>query len=1157
MKRWIAILCSLALVFSSPVSTYAAEGAMAAENSVYSTQGNEADEVEIVLSDTGISSDGNDVGSDSGEAVYTSNDIVYYEDRDTYDSGNTYGEGDDDDKHTEAEAVAHTVVNITEAGTYRISGTLSAGQIKVDLGEDACTDETARVILILDNVDLTCTVAPAIVFYNVYECDGDWSTETASQNVDTTDAGANIIIADDSENNITGSHVAKIYKDTTAQKKLWKQDGAVYSYMSMNIDGESTGNGKLNVIADNEGVDTELHLTINGGNLNIFSQDDGINTNEDGVSVTTINGGNIHIVGGLGEEGDGVDSNGWLVINGGTVVATANPAADSGLDSDCGSYVNGGTVVAFGSTMDWAETESEQPTMNLQFSNMRSQGESVVVTDLQESVVFAYAPSQDEVMEGNNRTYQGAILSCGNFEVGQSYKVYMGGNITGTEENGVYDVTTITAYSEGTQQTYSSNTEGEFYLSDTVNAFAGVVNIDGSESGSGGGTPPAKPGTDEGETGETPPAKPGTDEGGNGETPPAKPGTDDGGDGETPPAKPGTGDGGDGETPPAMPGTGDGEDGGTPPIEEGTEDGGDGVAKEGLWAELIPDQIYTGAAIKVQPIVYDGETKLTLNKDYTLKYKNNKKVGVATVVISGKGNYKGKYELNFNIVQKDITAEGEELYGILSNNKTVWVKPTVTVEMNGTVKKLAASQYKMEYNYTKGESFNEEKDYSVTVTGTGCFTGTITYPIKFVQNKNSLMKNAKISLEYKSAECTGAEIKPNVVVTLGGQEISSDCYTVTYTNNVNIGKAVATVKGDNKTIFGSKSVTFSITGRVLKNAVVVSELAAAVDYTGEAIEPSFVLTDVNGYVLEKNSDYTAVYTKNINPGTATITIKGTGKYQGVMSVKFKINKVTLTDANVSVEPSVEYTKTGAKADVVVTVNGKTLVNGVDYTLKYKNNKKIGNATVVVTGKGGYTGKTSELPYAVTMNDFDDVIVNATAIVDGVALKKVKVVVTDNDKKLTKKEYAVSYEINGETKVATDTVKAGDVVTVIVTANEGTNYVAGSVSKTDFGVGSATIAKAKVKIAQQEYTGDEIELEAKDFTTIKVGKENLVLGEDFKIISYSNNVNKSSKATVTIEGIGTYCGTKTIKFKIGQRDFASNWNPKNALTAIQAFWEEVF
>ena len=398
-------------------------------------------ETVITLSDSGITVEGDE------EAVYTSNDIIYYEDRDTYDSGNPYGEGTDADKHTADEAAAHTVVNITAPGAYRVTGKLSAGQIRVDLGDDAYEDPEATVELILDNADITCTVAPAILFLNTYECDGSWSTDTAVSDVDTSAAGANLIL--EGENAVSGSYVARIYKDKDGEKKLWKQDGAVYSYMSMNI----YGPGALDVTADNEGLNSELHLTINGGDIAIRSANDGINTNEDGVSVTTINGGTLHIIAGLGEEGDGIDSNGYLVINGGTVVASANPASDAGLDSELGSYVNGGTVVALGSTMDWAESDSDQVTMNLQFAQMQSSGSAIVVTKEDGTVVFAYDPSEDEVLGENVRQYMGAVISCPGFALEETYNVYLDGTLTGEEVGGVY--TGVTAYEGGTQMQYT------------------------------------------------------------------------------------------------------------------------------------------------------------------------------------------------------------------------------------------------------------------------------------------------------------------------------------------------------------------------------------------------------------------------------------------------------------------------------------------------------------------------------------------------------------------------------------------------------------------------------------------------------------------------------------------------------------------------------
>lgn len=412
-------------------------------------------ETHISLSDDGILVD----GSPETDTVFTSRDIIYYEDRDTYDSGNPYGQGTAEDKHTAEEAAAHTVVNITAPGTYRVSGTLSAGQLRIDLGEDACDDESAVVELILDNADITCTVAPAILFLNVYECDSDWSTDTASSSVDTAAAGANLVL--EGQNTVSGSYVARIYKDKAGEKKLWKQDGALYSYMSMNV----FGPGSLDLTAENEGLDTELHLTINGGSINIRSMDDGINTNEDSVSVTAINGGIVHIIAGLGSEGDGIDSNGYLVINGGIVVSSANPASDSGLDADLGSYINGGLVIALGSTMDWAESDSDQVTMNLQFSSYQDSSDSIVVAYSDGTVAFAYDPTQDEILAANVRRYQGAVISSPNFRVGQNYEVYIGSTVSGTESGGMYNVLTVTGFTGGTQMLYTGTDVGMGHFS--------------------------------------------------------------------------------------------------------------------------------------------------------------------------------------------------------------------------------------------------------------------------------------------------------------------------------------------------------------------------------------------------------------------------------------------------------------------------------------------------------------------------------------------------------------------------------------------------------------------------------------------------------------------------------------------------------------------
>lgn len=369
--------------------------------------------------------------------------------------------------HSEEEAWTNPVLHITQPGTYELSGTWQ-GQIWIDLGDqdDTFTDENAKVTLILNGVDVTCTVAPALVFYSVYEADNEWEDrEEYGPEVDISNAGAHIVIADDSENNFTGTNVYRMlkakYKDDESteavktQKKMRKTDGAFYSYQSLLIEGGEKGNGILNIFAGFEGLDTELHLTLNSGKVNIQSQDDGVNVNEDKVSVLTINGGELHIVSGLGAEGDGVDSNGYLVVNGGVVISMAKPQSDSGLDSDMGSFVNGGYVVATGSTMDWAESDSKQVTMNLQFANDQSSDEAIVVTNLEGKVIFAYDPDKDETTGTNVRGFRGAVISSPEFKIGETYYVYIGGDVEGTETDGLYDITTVSGFSGAVRQQYT------------------------------------------------------------------------------------------------------------------------------------------------------------------------------------------------------------------------------------------------------------------------------------------------------------------------------------------------------------------------------------------------------------------------------------------------------------------------------------------------------------------------------------------------------------------------------------------------------------------------------------------------------------------------------------------------------------------------------
>ena len=402
MKKWISLALVLALLLTGcnaflPQEDEQNSDLLAMEATFDDTQ-ETYEGVKIHLSDDGITVDNAAISADTTAAVYVANDIVYYESGKDF----TYGEGEEKDAHTQEEADAHTVVHIAKAGQYVLSGKLTKGQIAVDLGEDAEEDPNAVVTLVLNGVDITCEVAPAVIFYNVYEC-GSKEESAATKDVDLTAAGARVILANNSENKVNGSYVARIYKPGTVEltedgtevadaKKLHKYDAAFYSKMSMRIQGgnKGNGNGKLIIKAENEGLDSELHLTIDGGIIDIESGNDGINTNEDNISVTTINGGRLSIlVNGSTGEGDGIDSNGWLVINGGTVLAQAcGFSADAGIDSDKGIHINGGTVFASGNMLDRIESGGQTYAT---YSGNRANGEhTLYLKDKDGNVVMTH-----------------------------------------------------------------------------------------------------------------------------------------------------------------------------------------------------------------------------------------------------------------------------------------------------------------------------------------------------------------------------------------------------------------------------------------------------------------------------------------------------------------------------------------------------------------------------------------------------------------------------------------------------------------------------------------------------------------------------------------------------------------------------------------------
>jgi len=92
----------------------------------------------------------------------------------------------------------------------------------------------------------------------------------------------------------------------------------------------------------------------------------------------------------------------------------------------------------------------------------------------------------------------------------------------------------------------------------------------------------------------------------------------------------------------------------------------------------IANQNYTGKAIKPNPTIKNGKVVLKNGTDYTVGYKNNTKLGTATVTIKGKGNYTGTITKTFKIVIGKVA-------GVAAKTQTTssitlkWNKPSGSV----------------------------------------------------------------------------------------------------------------------------------------------------------------------------------------------------------------------------------------------------------------------------------------------------------------------------------------------------------------------------------------------------------------------------------------------------------------------------------------------
>ena len=441
----------------------------------------------------------------------------------TYDLDDFIEDGND----VEIDVFETTVININGLGDYEISGTLTKGMIAVNTN-----NLKGDINLILNNVNLD-TDSKKIPAIYVYNKDITYSkcnvTIVAKEGTSNYIEGGKLkkvsLIASSELENYASKYtkdVATWYNEYTNYYGIYSQeeienilfatvtadnedlaDGDPYYYykasgaISSDIDLNFNGAGYLEIISKNkEGVETKGHLSFVGGTGDyvIKAQDDCLNTTTSDSENSNAHNNLIIDVSSLtaivdleADEGDAIDSNGTLTINGGTIIALAKPGADAGLDSEKGTYINGGTVISTGNMYDQISSDSKQKFIVLSFGEEITEDQLIALLDENENLEFAYK---------TDRAYTYLVYSSNNLEDG-NYSLYKNGEIDGNSNNGFY---LEANYTKGTILGYSKSGVGQ-----------------GPEMGGNMGTPPQRP---DGENGGTPPERPDDNNGG---TPPEKP----------------------------------------------------------------------------------------------------------------------------------------------------------------------------------------------------------------------------------------------------------------------------------------------------------------------------------------------------------------------------------------------------------------------------------------------------------------------------------------------------------------------------------------------------------------------------------------------------------------------------------------------------------
>ena len=257
----------------------------------------------------------------------------------------------------------------------------------------------------------------------------DSNDDTVSDSAKGIKAGVDITInggvftCDTSDDAIHSNNSITINKGTMT---MASGDDGIHSDTILTIYG-----GEIEITKSYEGIES-ANIYVNDGTITLTASDDGFNAagGSDGSAVNgrpgqnpfsgagdyemVFNGGTIRVC----AEGDGLDSNGKIIVNGGSIrVEGPTDGGNSAVDYESGLEINGGTLIAAGSAgMAEAPTGGSQYSVMINFDSAYQGGTEVTVRDSDGNEILNYTP---------DRLYQSVIFSSPDLQKGNTYDIFI------------------------------------------------------------------------------------------------------------------------------------------------------------------------------------------------------------------------------------------------------------------------------------------------------------------------------------------------------------------------------------------------------------------------------------------------------------------------------------------------------------------------------------------------------------------------------------------------------------------------------------------------------------------------------------------------------------------------------------------------------------